>query len=170
MRANLWSRMLATSAPAAVVLIRLVVGAVFLSEGIQKFLYPAELGSGRFTKIGIPWPGLMGPFVGYVEIVCGTLLIIGFLTRAAAIPVLISMTVAIISTKIPILLGHEFLGFSLTKLPRYGFWSMMHEARTDFSQWFGCLFLLITGGGKWSVDALLARRHEAQRHEPLRER
>src|SRR5256885_16445845 len=96
-----------TSAPPAVVLIRVLVGWVFLSEGIQKFLYPDELGVGRFAKIGIPAPHFFAPFVGTVEIVCGALLIAGLLTTLAVIPLLIDMFVAIVSTKIPILLGHS---------------------------------------------------------------
>src|SRR5689334_24816841 len=95
-----------SNAPVAVILIRLVVGGVFLSEGIQKFLFPADLAAGRFAKIGIPAPEIMGPFVGGVELVCGTLIIIGLLTRLAAIPLIVDMLVAIITTKIPILLGH----------------------------------------------------------------
>ena len=149
-------RLLATEAPAATMLIRIVVGGIFLTEGIQKFLYPGDLGAGRFTKIGIPAPDMMGPFVGGIEIICGALLIIGLLTRVAAILLLADISVAIISTKIPILLGHGFWGFSLTKLPRYGFLSMIHEARTDLAMWFGLLFLLIVGAGrKWSLDAKL---------------
>jgi uncharacterized membrane protein YphA (DoxX/SURF4 family) len=150
-------RFLETRAPAATVLIRIVVGAVFLTEGIQKFLYPADLGAGRFAKIGIPSPDVMGPFVGGVEIVCGALVIIGLLTRLASLALLIDITVAIVSTKIPILLGAGFWGFSLTKLPRYGFLSMMHEARTDLAMWFCLLFLIIVGAGKtWSLDSKLA--------------
>jgi putative oxidoreductase len=146
---------IATSAPASVILIRLVVGGVFLSEGIQKFLYPAENGVGRFTKIGIPAPEAMAPFVGVVEIVCGALILIGLLTRLAAIPLIINMLVAILSTKIPILLGHGFWGFSLRTLPYYGFWGMAHEARTDFAMLLGSIFLLIVGAGAWSLDARL---------------
>jgi putative oxidoreductase len=149
-------RFFSTSAPAATVLVRLLTGSVFLSEGIQKFLYPTELAAGRFAKIGIPAPQIMGPFVGACEVVCGALLIIGLLTRLAAIVLLIDISVAIVSTKIPVLLGHGFWSFSLMKLPRYGFWSMMHEARTDFSMWLGLLFLLIVGAGKkLSFDATL---------------
>jgi len=154
-----------TDAPAATVLVRVMAGSVFLSEGIQKFLYPEELGAGRFAKIGIPSPEIMGPFVGGCEIVCGALLIIGLLTRLAAIVLLIDITVAIVSTKIPLLLGHGYWGFSLMKLPRYGFWSMMHEARTDFSMWLGLLFLLIVGAGTWSFDAALMRRRATPRWE-----
>jgi len=150
-------RFLSTNAPVATVLVRLMTGSVFLSEGIQKFLYPTELAAGRFAKIGIPAPQIMGPFVGACELVCGALLIIGLLTRLAAIVLLIDISVAIVSTKIPVLLGHGFWSFSLMKLPRYGFWSMMHEARTDFSMWLGLLFLLIVGAGKWSFDAAITR-------------
>jgi len=150
-------RLLATEAPAATMLIRIVVGGIFLTEGIQKFLYPGDLGAGRFTKIGIPAPDMMGPFVGGIEIICGVLLIIGLLTRLAAILLLADISVAIVSTKIPILLAHGFWGFSLTKLLRYGFLSMIHEARTDLAMWFGLIFLLIVGAGrKWSLDAKLA--------------
>jgi putative oxidoreductase len=134
-----------------------LVGSVFLSEGIQKFLFPAELAAGRFAKIGIPNPESMGPFVGGCEVVCGALLLIGLLTRLAAIVLLVDISVAILSTKIPVLLGHGFWGFSLPKVPHYGFWSMMHEARTDFSMGLALLFLLIVGAGKkWSLDAAIA--------------
>jgi putative oxidoreductase len=148
-------RIMTTTAPASVLLIRLAVGSIFLSEGIQKFLFPNEIGAGRFTRIGIPAPEVMGPFVGVVEIVCGSLIILGLLTRFAAILLIINMCVALISTKIPILLGHGFWRFSLSKLSSYGFWSMAHEARTDFSMLLGSIFLLIVGAGAWSLDAWL---------------
>jgi len=150
-------RLFATPAPAAVILIRFVVGAVFLVEGIQKFVYPAALGAGRFAKIGIPAPNVMAPFVGVVEIVGGSLVLIGLLTRPAALALLIDISVAIVTTKIPILLGRDFGPFHLAKLDRYGFWSMVHEARTDWSMFLASLFLIIVGAGAWSVDALIAR-------------
>ena len=152
-----------TAAPASTILIRLVVGGVFLSEGIQKFLYPADLGAGRFERIGIPAPEVMGPFVGVVEIVCGALILIGLMTRLAAIPLIINMSVAIVSTKIPILLGRGFWGFSLRDLSEYGFWSMAHESRTDFAMLLGSIFLLIVGAGRWSVDGVIARRQPPRR-------
>lgn len=150
-------KLLQTSAPGSVILIRIVVGGVFLSEGVQKFLYPAENGAGRFARIGIPSPDVMGPFVGVAEIVCGTLILLGLLTRLAAIPLIINMLVAILSTKIPILLGQGFWGFSLRNLPYYGFWGMAHEARTDFAMLLGSLFLLIVGAGALSLDARLTK-------------
>lgn len=151
-----FKQLIDTTASRSVILIRIVVGWVFFSEGIQKFLYPAENGVGRFARIGIPSPDVMGPFVGVVEIVCGALILIGLLTRFAAIPLIINMLVAIVSTKVPILLGHGFWGFSLRPLPYYGFWGMSHEARTDFAMLLCSIFLLIVGGGLWSIDARLS--------------
>ena len=151
--------LLATSAPGWSILIRLLVGlVVFFPEGIQKLTFPAILGSGRFTNIGIPYPDIMGPFVGIVETICGALIILGFFTRLAAIPLIIIMVVAIISTKLPILLGRDFWIFHVPKLPRYGFWSMAHEARADFNMLLGSLYLLIEGAGVWSLDAILFKR------------
>ena len=134
-----------THAPGAVLLIRLLVGAVFVSEGIQKFLFPAEVGAGRFEKIGLPSPEILGPLVGTFEIVCGALLVLGLFTRLAVIPLLTIMAVAIYSTKIPI-------------LHNSGFWKMAHDSRTDFSMLLGGLFLLIVGAGAWSLDAWLNKR------------
>jgi len=150
--------MLSSHATAATILIRVLVGAVFLSEGIQKFIFAAELGAGRFAHIGIPAPEVMGPFVGVIEIVAGSLVLLGLLTRPAALVLLINISVAILSTKIPIVLGHGFWVFTLPKLQRYGFWSMAHEARTDFCIWLGCLFLAIVGAGTLSVDGWLEAR------------
>ena len=97
----------------------------------------------------------MAPFVGVFEIGCGAFLLMGLLTRLAAIPMIINMVVAIASTKIPMLLGHGYWLFSLPALKTYGFWSMAHEARTDFSMILGALFLLIVGAGPISLDARL---------------
>ena len=136
----MWKHRDITTAPASVILIRLLVGVVFLSEGIQKFLFPDQLGAGRFLKIGLPSPELLGPFVGGFEILSGTLVLMGLLTRLAAIPLLVIMAVALTTTKWPILVNQ-------------GFWTMAHEARTDWSMTLGALFLLVVGGGPWSVDA-----------------
>jgi len=132
---------MSTRGPAAVIFVRLLVGAVFLSEGIQKFLFPQALGVGRFAKIGIPAPEFLAPFVGVCEVVCGALLVLGLLTRPAAIVLVFNICVAIVTTKVPMLF-HE------------GFWKMAHEARTDFCMLLGGLFLLIVGAGSWSFDAL----------------
>ena len=144
----MWKHRDVTMAPASVILIRLLVGAVFLSEGIQKFLFPDQLGVGRFLKIGLPSPEILGPVVGGFEIVCGALVLMGFFTRLAAVPLLVIMAVALTTTKWPILVNQ-------------GFWTMAHEARTDWSMTLGALFLLLVGGGRWSVDAWFdARRSQ----------
>ena len=149
-----------TRAPGWSILIRLLVGlVVFFPEGIQKLTFPDILGAGRFANIGIPYPDFMGPLVGVVEMICGALIVLGLFTRLAAVPLIIIVIVAIVSTKIPILLGHAFWIFHLPKLPRYGFWSMAHEARADFCMLLGSIYLLIEGGGAWSLDALLSRDH-----------
>ena len=140
-----FERIVDARAPAATVIVRVLVEAVFLSEGIQKFLYPAALGAGRFAKIGIPAPEVMGPFVGVVEIVCGLLLVLGLLTRLAAVPLIIDMVVAIATTKIPILV-------------KSGFWAMAHEARTDWCMLLGCVFLFIVGSGPLSLDGRIGGR------------
>jgi len=142
---NLFHKTLVTTAPASTLLIRVVVGGVFLVEGIQKFLFPDALGVGRFVKIGIPNPEFFAPFVGGVEIVFGALLIFGLLTRLASIPLLVDISVAILTTKVPM-------------LAKDGFWKMAHEARVDFSMLLGCLFLLIVGAGKISIDAGITRK------------
>jgi putative oxidoreductase len=137
----------ADRASKAVLLIRILVGWVFLSEGIQKFLFPDSLGVARFVKIGIPWPQVMAPFVGVVEIVCGALLLVGLFTRLAAMPLLIDICVALFSTKI-------------VTFAKNGLWSTLHEARTDVSMLLGLIFLLLVGGGAWSLDARLAQRRD----------
>jgi putative oxidoreductase len=121
----------------AVLLIRILAGWVFVSEGIQKFLFADSLGVGRFVKIGIPWPQVMAPFVGVVEIVCGSLLLIGLVTRLATVPLLIDISVALYSTKI-------------VTLTKNGFWGTLHEVRTDVSMLLGLIFLLLVGDGEWS--------------------
>jgi uncharacterized membrane protein YphA (DoxX/SURF4 family) len=124
----------------AALLLRILVGWVFLTEGIQKFLFPAALGYGRFEKIGIPYPHITAPFVGVVEIACGILLLVGLATRFAALPLLIDISVAIATTKVPLLL-HE------------GFWPAMHEGRVDFCMLVGLSAILCIGGGRISCDA-----------------
>lgn len=138
-------RIMTTNAPAAVLLIRLAVGLVFISEGLQKFLFPDTVGVGRFAKIGFPAPEFLAYFVAVFEITCGTLIVLGLLTRLAVIPTITIMIVAIASTKVPILLSG-------------GFWKMAHEARTDWAMLLGSLFLLVVGAGSCSLDNLLLRK------------
>ena len=129
------------------VLPRLIVGLVFLSEGIQKFLFPGSLGEARFETIGFANPEFVAVFVGTFEMVCGTLILIGLSVRLAAVPLLIIMMTAIATTKIPILLEE-------------GFWKMAHEARTDFAMTLLSVYLLIYGAGRLSADYRIIRRME----------
>jgi putative oxidoreductase len=138
-------QVMTTDTSRTTVLIRLIVGAVFLSEGIQKFLFPDIRGAGRFEKIGLPAPEFLGDFVGSFEITCGALILAGLLTRLAAIPTLIIMLVAIATTKSAVYLEK-------------GFWELLHGSRTDWSMLLGSLFLIIRGGGRWSLDHLISRR------------
>jgi putative oxidoreductase len=144
------NKLLSTDAPLATVVVRALVGGVFLLEGIKKFLFVEQWGAGRFSRIGIPAPSIMGPFVGAVEIACGLLLLAGLLTRLAAIPLIIDISVAIWSTKIPILL-------------KSGFWPMEAEARTDYAMLLGLIFLLSVGAGPWSLDARLSRPSQREK-------
>lgn len=148
-------RIVAADAPAAAVLIRLAVGLVFASEGVQKFLYADAQGAGRFARIGIPAPEVMGPFVGVVEVVCGSLVLVGLATRLAALPLVIDMLVAIASTKVPILLGHGYWIFAHTFAPKAGFWALLHESRTDLAMLCGSIFLVLVGADRASLDARL---------------
>jgi putative oxidoreductase len=159
-----WRELLRTTASGWTILVRLLVGlVVFFPEGIQKLAFPEILGAGRFARIGIPFPEVMGPFVGGVELVCGVLIIIGLCTRIAAVPLIVIMLVALVSTKLPILLGHDAGIFHLSAdIKRLGFWGMLHEARADLTMLLGSVYLLIEGAGQWSLDAVLSRRGETR--------
>lgn len=119
--------------------LRVLVGWVFISEGIQKLCYPGTLGVARFAKIGIPAPGFSAPFVGGVEILCGTLLILGLYTLWACLPLLAIIATAIGTTKVPFFIQH-------------GTWAALHESRTDFSMLLGLVAILCLGAGSISLD------------------
>src|SRR5881397_1306959 len=142
--------------PASVLFLRLMAGGVFLWEGILKFVYVNQ-GVGRFTKLGMPFPHLTANFIGYLEIVGGLLLLSGLLTRLIAIPFIIEMIVAVLSTKISLYLGTSPLPLPPSP-PQFGMWAVLHEVRSEYAQLLTSAFLLINGPGKWSLDALLQRR------------
>jgi putative oxidoreductase len=121
-------------------LIRIIVGLTFLTEGIQKFLFPELLGTGRFEKIGFSDPAFWAAFTGTFEIICGTFVLIGLVIRLSSIPLLIIMITAFITTKWPLL---------ITK----GFWVFAHEYRTDFAMTLLLIYLVSWGAGSWSVDS-----------------
>ena len=136
-------------------LIRLSVGLIFFSEGIQKWMYPLELGVGRFMRIGIPAPDILAPLVGSIEASCGLLVLLGLCTRIAAVPLVLMMLGAVISVKVPIFLGQGWWLFEVRTLPRYGFWSVLHEARTDWAMLCGACYLTVAGGGRFALDRWL---------------
>jgi uncharacterized membrane protein YphA (DoxX/SURF4 family) len=148
--------------PSATILLRFMAGGVFLWEGILKFVYVNQ-GLGRFTKIGIPAPSETATFVAVLEIVGGVLLLTGFLTRLIAVPFIIEMLIAMLSTKIALYLGTSPLPLPPAP-PQVGMWAVLHEIRSDYAQIMTVIYLLIVGPGRVSIDALLARtRKEARR-------
>jgi uncharacterized membrane protein YphA (DoxX/SURF4 family) len=124
----------------------MVVGLVFLTEGILKFLHPAELGAGRFAHIGLPWPQLLAPFVGAVEIVAGAAVILNLYAGDAAVLLLAVIVTALVTTKVPIFLGRPLGQFAPAQLSHYGLLSFLHEARTDLCMLFGSVAILIDSG------------------------
>lgn len=147
-----------TTGPNSTLLLRLMAGAVFLWEGILKFVY-ANQGVGRFTKLGMPFPHFTANFVAGLEIIGGSLLLSGLFTRLIAIPFVIEMIVAILSTKIALYLGTSPLPLP-PALPKVGIWAVLHEVRSEYAQMMTVLFLLINGPGRWSLDALLQERRQ----------
>ncbi|MEX1039581.1 MAG: DoxX family protein [Pirellulaceae bacterium] len=141
----MFKRLLRTTAPCSLLLIRLMVGLVFLSEGLQKFMFPDQRGAGRFEKIGLPEPETLGYLVGTFEVLCGTLIVIGLLTRLASIPLIVIMLVALGTTKLPMLADD-------------GFWEMAHAMRTDWAMLLGSLYLFLHGAGSCSADRGLTRK------------
>lgn len=139
--------------PTATLLLRLMAGGVFVWEGIMKFVYPT-LGVGRFTWLGFPVPHLTASLVGAWEIVGGVLLMVGLLTRGAAILFAIEMVVAVLSTKIGLYLGTSPLPLPPAP-PQVGFWAVLHESRSDYAQLLTSLYLVIAGPGLLSLDARL---------------
>lgn len=151
------------------IFVRLSLAGVFIPEGLQKLTHPDILGAGRFARIGIPWPEFFGPLVGVLELLAGVLFLIGYASRVAAVPIIVIMIVAIVSTKIPILLGREWWIFSLRDLDRYGFLSFTHETRTDWAMLMGAIFMLLSGSGRWSLDNRLWQGNRGQGAAAARE-
>lgn len=134
------------------ILIRIIVGLIFLTEGIQKYLFPDLLGTGRFAKIGFSDPAFWAYFTGTFEILCSLFLLLGLFTRLAAVPLLIIMGTAFVTTKWPILMDK-------------GFWAMAHEYRTDFAMTLLLIYLMVYGAGKCSLDLKMIKSADA--HEKL---
>jgi uncharacterized membrane protein YphA (DoxX/SURF4 family) len=153
-----------TSGPRSTLVVRIMAGGVFLSEGLLKFVY-ANQGIGRFTKLGMPLPGVLAPAIAMLEIVGGLLLMSGAGTRLISVPFIVEMVVAILSTKIGLFFGTSPLPKPPAP-PFSGWWAVLHETRSDYAQLLCCLFLLCSGPGPWSVDALLRRWRGTPRSQP----
>jgi uncharacterized membrane protein YphA (DoxX/SURF4 family) len=122
-----------------IIFIRLIVGLIFMSEGLQKYLFLQVLGPGFFQEIGFRHAFFWAYFAGACEMLFGMMVLWGLLTRLASIPLLIIMITAFITTKIPI-------------LETKGLWTFLHEYNTEFSLTVLLILLIIYGGGKWSAD------------------
>jgi uncharacterized membrane protein YphA (DoxX/SURF4 family) len=144
-----------TSGPRSTLVVRIMAGGVFFSEGLLKFAY-ANQGIGRFTKLGMPLPGVLAPAIAILEIAGGLLLVSGAGTRLISVQFIAEMLVAILSTKIGLYFGTSPLPKPPAP-PFSGWWAVLHESRSDYAQLLSCLFLLLAGPGPWSVDALLQR-------------
>lgn len=142
-----------TTSERSAVFIRIVIGLIFFTEGLQKYIFPELLGTGRFAKIGFMDPSFWAYFTGTFEIICGVLVIIGFAIRISAMPLLIIIITAFITTKWPLLI-------------QKGFWVMIHEYRTDFAMTVLLIYLIIFGAGKWSVDAYFSSMANHKKNVP----
>ena len=154
-----------TSGPKATLAIRLMAGGVFVSEGLLKFVY-ANQGVGRFTKLGMPVPEVLAPAIALLEIGGGALLIAGLGTRLISVPFILEMVVAVLSTKVSLYFGTSPLAKPPVP-PVVGWWAVLHESRSDYAQFMSCIFLLASGPGPWSLDALLRRRRGVGRTQSL---
>jgi putative oxidoreductase len=146
---SLKTHILNTENDSKLIFIRLIVGLVFISEGLQKYLFVEVLGPGFFHEIGFGHAYFWAYFTGAFEIFCGILILIGLFTRLAAIPSLVIMVIAFITTKLPL-------------LTYKGFWAFLHEYDKDFCMTMLLILLLIYGGGKWSFDLKILRSKKPQ--------
>lgn len=139
----------------ATLLVRVAAGGVFLSSGLVKFLFDNQ-GPGRFARIGLPAATQLAYFVGATEVICGLLLVLGIFVRLAALPLVVDMVVAIVTTKLPLLIGAG--PEPVAAMPKTGIWALLYQSRLDVTMLFSCGYLIFAGAGLWSIDAMLARR------------
>ncbi len=124
---------------AATLYIRIVLGYVFLVAGLQKFIFPDDMGPGRFADMGYTFPAFTAYMVGFFEAFCAVLILAGLATRFAAIPLIVIMLTAIVTTKIPLLADE-------------GFWNFAHALRLDFSMLMCAIYMWFAGSDKRSLD------------------
>jgi putative oxidoreductase len=144
--------------PSAILIIRLMAGTVFFWEGILKFVYVNQ-GVGRFTKLGFPFPVATAHWIATGEIIGGLFIIFGLFTRFVSFYFIIQMMVAVLSTKIGLYYGTSPLPMP-PALPKMGVWAVLHEIRSDYAQILCCLFLLLEGAGRRSLDFILSTKYK----------
>jgi putative oxidoreductase len=114
--------------------LRVAVATIFIRHGAQKlFVFGFAGVTGAFTHMGIPFPGVTGPFIGLLEFFGGIALLIGFLTRPIALALALDMLVAILLVR----LKGGFSGYEL-----------------EFMLLGSSFALFLTGAGRFSVDGL----------------
>ena len=151
-----WFQSPPLNGPRSIVLLRLMAGGVFLWEGVLKFIYTNQ-GVGRFLKLGFPFPELTATFVGLLEITGGLLILAGALTRWIAVPFVLEMCTAMLTTKVALYFGTSPLALPATP-PQVGIWAVLHEIRSEFAQLLTVAFLALNGPGEWSWDSLVKRK------------
>jgi putative oxidoreductase len=132
-------RIIATEPNKTYLLIRVMVGFFFFVGGVLKFSYPELQNTGFFLNMGISFAQALATTIAVIEVVCGLMILGGFFTRIAAVPILLAIIITVIAGKLPILFDE-------------GFWLMAHISRVDFAMFLGCIFLIINGSGYWSID------------------
>ncbi len=118
---------------------RLSVGLLFLSTGWGK-VHDLEKVTKFFVTLGIPAPGLNAVVVGYSELICGALLVVGLFTRLATVPLIVSMVVAILTAKLADIHGV----FDLVGADEFTYLCVL-------------VMIALIGPGKLSLDALLVK-------------
>ena len=132
-----------TNTDLGLTVLRVITGTIFVAHGAQKlFVYGLAGVAGGFAQMGIPFPTVVGPLVGLVELFGGLALIAGLLTRLAGAGLAINMLGAFLLVHLP-------AGFFLPN--GYEFVMMLAAS---------AITLTLTGAGRYSIDALIGRRRE----------
>jgi uncharacterized membrane protein YphA (DoxX/SURF4 family) len=128
------------------ILVRAIVGLVFIFEGVLKFALPAEFGAGSFAAIGLPFSHILAPAVGGVEIAGGLAVLFNFYAGEASLLLSAIMITALVATKLPVLLGRPLGPFNVPHATQYGWIAFLHAARVELAMLFSALAILIDSG------------------------
>jgi putative oxidoreductase len=135
-----------TSIDASTAILRAVAGTVFLFSGLQKVVPGIESTVDRFRDLGIPWPEMLGPAVGGLELVGGVLLLAGIFTRVVAGLFVIEMAVALVADRLPVATATRSIA------------DAVGTVRLEVLLFAVCACLALLGAGRLSVDAALRHR------------